>query len=369
MPDLSGIKRYNIRELEQLMVSWNEPAFRAAQLLQWVYGRGVQSYQDMTNLPNALRARLETEEPLAVPQILKKQVSADGTRKYLLRLADNAQVETVGIPDGSRLTTCFSTQAGCAMACTFCATGLNGLTRSLEPGEMVDQLAVVSQDFSLRVTNAVAMGEGEPFANYDATLAALRIMNSPNALGIGARHLTVSSCGLLRPLERFADEPEQFTLAISLHSAVQTTRNMLMPTLAGQPLKSLRAALRLYAEKTGRRPSLEFTLIAGVNDTTSEIDALVEFARDMLCHVNLIPLNGRVSGSRGNAGGSRGSTDDSRGNAPNNPAFVPSPPEHRAAIAARLQRAGIECTIRRSRGSDINGACGQLKGNGENGAT
>jgi 23S rRNA (adenine2503-C2)-methyltransferase len=340
-----GIKRYSMEGLKELMASWGEPGFRATQLLRWLYAQGAQSYQEMSNLSRALRTKLEDNEPLAVPELLERRISADKTRKYLLRLADGACVETVGIPDGERLTVCFSTQVGCAMGCTFCTTGLNGLTRSLAPGEMVDQLVLVSRDFAARVTNAVAMGEGEPFANYEATLAALRIMNAPDGLGIGARHLTVSSCGLLKPLERFAGEPEQFTLAISLHSAVQATRNTLMPALAKQPLSALRSALISYAEATGRRPSLEFTLIDGVNDTPREIDALTGFARGILCHVNLIPLNPLASTQIA----------DSR-------VASASPSKRCTAIATQLRDANIECSIRRSRGTDINSACGQLKG-------
>jgi 23S rRNA (adenine2503-C2)-methyltransferase len=325
----------------------------------------------MTDLPATLRARLEADEPLAALKSLRRQDSADGTRKYLLGLADGAQVEAVGIPGDRRLTVCFSTQVGCAMGCAFCATGAHGLVRSLAPGEMVDQLVVVSRDFGTRVTNAVAMGEGEPFANYDATLAALRIMNSPDGLGIGARHITVSSCGLLGSLRRFADEPEQFTLAISLHSAVQATRNALMPALAGQPLASLRRALAAYTERGGRRPSLEFTLIAGVNDTPNEVDALIAFARGMLCHVNLIPLNPLATtgdGAVASRGGRGGAHEGGEGRGGSGPAYTPSTPEHCAAIARQLQDAGIECSVRRSRGSDISGACGQLKGQGTAGA-
>jgi 23S rRNA (adenine2503-C2)-methyltransferase len=370
MPEVVGIKRYGISRLRNLMSSWGEPGFRATQLIQWLYARNAQSYQEMSDLPSVLRAKLESVEPLAIPELLDRQVSSDKTRKYLLRLADGSRIETVGIPDKNRLTVCFSTQVGCAMGCAFCATGMNGLTRSLGPGEMVDQLMVVSRDFATRVTNAVAMGEGEPFANYDATLDALRIMNSPDGLGIGARHLTVSSCGLLRPLGRFAAEPEQFTLAISLHSAVQTTRDALMPALAKQPLNALRTALISYAEKTGRRPSLEFTLISGVNDTPHEIDALVEFARGILCHVNLMPLNPPL-GSRATGASTADTSRDARATgATGTPratdastlGYVPSSAEHCAAIAARLRRAGIECSVRRSRGPDINSACGQLKG-------
>jgi 23S rRNA (adenine2503-C2)-methyltransferase len=206
---------------------------------------------------------------------------------------------------------------------------------------MADQLVVVARDFGKRVTNAVGMGEGEPFANYDATLAALRIMNSPNGLGIGARHLTVSTCGLLAPLERFSAEPEQFTLAVSLHSAVQGTRDALLPAQAKQPLKALRATLISYLEKTGRRPTLEVALISGINDTPAEVAALIEFARGLRCHVNLIPLNDN-GGGRANG-------------------YAPSPPERCREIVERLLGAHIESSIRRSRGLDINGACGQLR--------
>ena len=197
----------------------------------------------------------------------------------------------MGLPAGDRLTVCFSTQAGCAMGCAFCATGQSGLVRDLGPGEMVDQVRVVADDFGERVTNAVAMGQGEPFANYDATLGALRLMNSPDGLGIGARHLTVSTCGLAGAIRRFAAEPEQFTLAVSLHSARQPTRDRLMPGVKGVSLGELREALVDYAEQTGRRPSLEYALIDGVNDTDAELEALVAYCQGMLVHVNLIPIN------------------------------------------------------------------------------
>jgi 23S rRNA (adenine2503-C2)-methyltransferase len=398
LPQSLGIKRYDADGLVTLLASWDEPAYRATQLLQWLYMRSVSSYTEMTNLPATLRARLAADEPLVTPEVLRRQVSQDGTRKYLLRLADGACVEAVGIPPTTshplRLTVCFSTQVGCAMGCAFCATGTAGLTRSLAPGEMVDQVALVSRDFGARVTNAVAMGEGEPFANYEATLGALRIMNSPQGLGIGARHLTVSTCGLLEPLRRFSLEPEQFTLAISLHSAVQATRDALMPALAAAPLAALRPALASYGERTGRRPSLEFTLIAGVNDTPAEVAALIAFTRGMLGHVNLIPLNetkvaeGVRTSEQAGTGGARGDAQTKAGHettkgsradakdagkdarrafAPSPPPFAsspfaPSPPARRAEILAQLQEAGIECSLRRSRGADIASACGQLKG-------
>ena len=369
MADYIGIKRYDISGLKSLMESWHEPAFRATQLLQWLYPEGVSSYQEMTNLPKALRQKLEEREPLYCPEMLDCQISTDGTRKYLLQLADGLCVETVGIPDDSRLTVCFSTQVGCAMGCVFCATGGGGLIRSLETGEMVDQLTVVSRDMGMRVTNAVAMGEGEPFANYEATLAALRIMNSPHGLNIGARHLTISTCGLTRQIDRFSYEPEQFTLAVSLHSAVQETRDLLMPALAGFGLDDLRRSLVGYTNKTGRRLSFEITLIDGINDTVFEVDALLDFIKGLLCHVNLIPFN-RVFEARFPDVASEPEKKERHVHvsAPQRfkhagaSLFRPSSIDRVREIAAVIQKAGIECSIRRSRGSDIHGACGQLKG-------
>lgn len=223
------------------------------------------------------------------------------------------------------------------MGCAFCATGSGGLARSLAPGEMVDQVLRVSADFDKRVTNAVAMGQGEPFANYDATLGALRIMNSSDGLHIGARHLTVSTCGLLPGIRRLTSEPEQFTLAISLHSAVQETRDRLMPGVAGMSLDALRQTVVSYSRRTKRRPTFEYALIAGVNDSETELDALVEFCRGTLCHVNLIPAN-PVSGSE----------------------FGRTRPVRLPEFKRALLAAGVETSIRVERGTDIDAACGQL---------
>jgi 23S rRNA (adenine2503-C2)-methyltransferase len=224
------------------------------------------------------------------------------------------------------------------MGCSFCATGIGGFVRNLTAGEMVDQVRLVGEDFGIRVTNAVAMGQGEPFANYDATLGAVRIMNSSDGLGIGARHLTVSTCGILNGVARLSNEPEQFTLAVSLHSAVQNTRDKLMPGVKGALLPELRNTLEAYATKTGRRPSLEYAMIAGVNDTESELQALMDFASGLLVHVNLIPVN-TVAG----VGLSR------------------SGPARAREFVSRLATVGVEASIRTERGSDIEAACGQLK--------
>jgi len=320
-----------------LIAGLGEPEYRARQLTSWLYGRLAPSFDVMTDLPAWLRTRLAAEWTLTLPMATDIQRSADGTRKYLWRLADGVLVESVGIPSGSRLTVCFSTQAGCAMGCSFCATGRGGFVRDLLPGEIVWQVALVGADFGQRVTNAVAMGQGEPFNNYEATLGALRLMNAPEGLGIGARHLTVSTCGVVPGIARFAREPEQFTLAVSLHSAVQETRDRIMPGARRWPLPQLRQALIDYGDLTARRPTLEFAVIAGDNDSPREISALITFARGWMCHVNLIPVN-PVEGS----GAKRP-----------DPARV-------AEIAGVLQAAGIETSIRAERGTDIEAACGQL---------
>jgi len=336
--DPLGIKAFSAEELGDALAELGQPRYRTKQIVRWLYQQRTTSFDQMTDLPAALRETLAGRFALPYPEIIQRQVSADGTRKYLLRLADGVTVETVGLPAGDRLTVCFSTQAGCGMGCTFCATGQSGLTRSLAPGEMVDQLNVVASDFGKRVTNAVAMGQGEPFANYDSVLAALRFMNHEEGLGIGARHLTVSTCGLIPQIARFAEEPEQFTLAVSLHSAVQATRDRLMPGVKGFRLPELRAALVAYGEQTHRRPSLEYALADGVNDSEAELSALTTFCRGMLVHVNLIPVN-PVAGT----GLSRSQT------------------SRVAHFAEHLAAAGIEVSVRAERGTDIDAACGQLR--------
>jgi 23S rRNA (adenine2503-C2)-methyltransferase len=324
--------------IAQVVAGLGQATYRTRQLVRWLYGRGATRFEDMTDLPAEFRRALAGRFFIGTVETVSRQESADGTRKYLVRFPDGVSVETVGLPEGERLTVCFSVQAGCAMRCAFCATGGSGFVRDLNAGEIVRQALFVARDFGRRVTNAVAMGQGEPFANYDAVLTALRYMNADDGLGIGARHLTVSTCGLLPGISRFATEPEQFTLAISLHSAVAATRMRLMPGVRGVSLTSLRRAIADYATSTDRRPTLEYAMIAGVNDTAAELEALVAFARGMLVHVNLIPAN-PVDGSG-----------------------------LRRAAATRVQAfrdtllaVGIETSIRAERGADIDAACGQLR--------
>lgn len=333
-PDIGAL---GLEQLADAVAELGQPPFRRGQLVAWLYGRLATSFEDMSDLPAALRAELGVRYSLGHPTLAEVQHSADGTRKYLWRLSDGVLVESVGIPAGDRLTVCFSTQAGCAMGCTFCATGRGGFVRDLLPGEMVWQVALVAQDFEMRASNAVAMGQGEPFNNYDATLAALRLMNAKQGPGIGARHLTISTCGVIPGIERLAREPEQFTLAVSLHSAVQETRDRIMPGVRRWRLEDLQATLIDYTQRTGRRPTLEYAVIGGQNDSPAEVAALVAFARGWMCHVNLIPVN-PVEGT----GASR-------------------PVDARVAeIAASLAAAGVETSVRAERGTDIEAACGQL---------
>ena len=332
------IRLLTLEELQDLVKELGQPAFRAKQLNEWIHDKNVCSFDEMTNLPAALREKLSERFSFNVPVELVKQVSKDGSCKYLLQFSDGVSVETVGMPNRNKLAVCISSQAGCAMGCAFCATGLAGLSRSLTAQEMIDQVLHVARDFGERVTSVVFMGQGEPFANFDATVQALRILNDPDGLAIGARHLTVSTCGVIPGIRRFAELPEQFTLAISLHSAIQGTRNQLMPGVKKYTLLRLHEAIQLYVEKTGRRPTYEFAMIDGINDTNPEMQALVDFCAGTLCHVNLIQLN----------------------NIPDSP-FRPSPIEKVESLQRRLTMHGVETTIRNSRGSDIDAACGQLK--------
>lgn len=361
------LKTLNISDINDVVSSYGQPAFRAKQLTEWLLAKGASSYDQMSNLPGALRSSLETDYPLTPTKIADRRISKDGTRKYVIELSDGCLVETVGIPspeqksknkakgkDGSHtdkegktahLTVCFSTQVGCAMGCSFCATGQEGLTRNLSSIEMVEQIRIVQEDFGRRVTNVVSMGQGEPFQNFDSVIEALRFLNSSKGFGIGARHITISTCGIISGIEKLSRIPEQFTLAASLHSAKQELRNDIMPRCSSQTLEDLKQALVDYVDATNRRPSLEYTMISGVNDQDEDLKALVRFTKGLLCHVNLIPLN----------------------DIPESPFKPCSPKTYRRWIDVLAQN-GVEATLRNSRGSDIEGACGQLKNTFESNA-
>ena len=336
-----SITKYNISDIEKIIADLGQAKFRVKQLTEWILIKGARSYDEMTNLPKALRDTLKNTYPLKRASIIERRVSNDGTRKYVIKLADSCLVETVGMPslkDDDHLSVCFSTQVGCAMACSFCATGKEGLSRNLSSIEMVEQIRIVQEDFNTRVSNVVSMGQGEPFQNYDAVLEALRFFNAKNGFGIGARHITISTCGIIKGINRISDETEQFTLAVSLHSANQKLRDEIMPRCKSQTLVQLKKALQDYVSKTGRRPSLEYTMIAGVNDRQKDLDELIAFTDGLLCHVNLIPLN----------------------DIPSSP-FKPCSVKTYKLWIASLAQHGVETTVRNSRGSDIDGACGQLK--------
>ena len=336
-PSSLDLRSLSHEELLTLVTELGWPSFRAKQVEDWLWKHHVSSFDEMTNVPAALRKQLAERGTLGDVSEVTRQVSNDGSRKYLIEYADGTRAECVGMPTRNRLAVCVSTQAGCRMGCVFCATGMGGFSRSLTATEMFDQVTHVADDFQTRVSSVVMMGQGEPFNNYDNLLAALRMLNSPNGAGIGARHLTVSTCGIVPMIRRFAKEPEQFTLAVSLHSAVQATRNLLMPGVRKYSLGRLHEVMEEYVEKTGRRPTYEYALIGGVNDNANELDALCDFTRGTLAHVNLIQLND-LEGSK----------------------LKPSTTEKAELFVRALASVGVEATIRNSRGADIDAACGQL---------
>ena len=332
------LKQFTLNELQELLLTEGEKKFRATQIFDWLYKQHASSYDEMRNISQRTKSILAKQYPFTYPSLVHKQVSADGTRKYLLRLFDDVLVETVGIPSANnKLTVCCSSQAGCAMACAFCATGKQGLIRNLYLGEIVDQINVVADDFRQRVSNIVVMGQGEPFANYQAVIEALYILNNSRYNDIGARHITISTCGIVPNIKKLAHEGMQYTLAVSLHSAIQRTRNEIMPRVTQFPLTDLKDALEYYTQTTNRRVSLEYALIKDVNDSAEHLRALRSFCNNLLCHVNIIMLN-KIENSP----------------------FAPVSESVRRLWLQELENHNIPATARRSRGADIDGACGQL---------
>lgn len=337
MNDIYGL---SLPALEAHLQRWGEPRFRARQIWDWLYERRVDTFEAMTNLPQALRERLASEFRLGVLALEAEEESIDGTLKRLYRLDDGQLIETVLMEyDDARRTACISTQAGCAMGCIFCATGQMGFARHLTADEIFEQAFFFARDLEAlgeRLSNVVLMGMGEPFHNYEASIAAVRRIRRD--LGIGARHITVSTVGLVPMIRRFADEGLQVKLAVSLHAATDAEREALLPVNRRWPLAELMNACRAYVEKTGRRITFEWTLIHGENDTPEQAHALGRLLRGLKCHVNVIPLNP--------TGGYHGG---------------PSAAGRVDAFVATLADYGISATVRVRRGIDINAGCGQLK--------
>jgi 23S rRNA (adenine2503-C2)-methyltransferase len=339
MIDLYALSR---EELTALLADWGEPKFRANQLWEWLYDKRAASFEAMTSLPKGLRTRLEAETHLGRLQLVAEQVSKDGTVKRLFRLRDGQLIESVLMEyDDDRRTACISTQAGCAMGCVFCATGQMGFARHLRGDEIFEQAMWFARDLEgrgERLSNIVLMGMGEPFHNYEASLKAIHLLM--DKLGIGARHITVSTVGLVPQIRRFADEGLQVKLAVSLHAATDEERTLLLPVNQRYPLKDLLEACQYYVEKTGRRMTFEWALIAGENDTTDQAFKLGMLLRGLHCHVNLIPLNPTVG-----YGGE------------------PSKAPAIQAFIDILAGYHIPATVRIRRGIDIDAGCGQLKSN------
>lgn len=331
-----------LNELEELMKELGQPKFRASQVFGWLYkeaGKCATDFDDMKNVPAALRQSLSEISIIGLPKILKVQESKmDGTRKYLFGMADGNAVESVFMRYKFGNSICVSSQVGCRMGCSFCASTLDGLNRNLTAGEIAGQILSVERDTGKRISHVVVMGTGEPFDNYDNLSAFIKIINEPNGLNIGMRNITVSTCGIVPMIERFGEDFPQVNLAISLHASDDRQRSSLMPVNRKYPISDLLTACRHYTERTSRRVTFEYTLVKDVNDSEKDAGKLAGVLRGMLCHVNLIPLNTvreREFETTGKAAAQR--------------------------FRERLESRGIPATIRRELGDDIDAACGQLR--------
>ena len=335
-PDLLDLEPDQaISSISEWMSARGEPSYRATQVFGRLWQRPVRSFDEMTELPIALRQELAKDFRITSLELSTRQKSSDGTEKFLFRMGDNQLIETVAIPDGDRLTFCISSQAGCALQCAFCATGAMGFQRNLRAAEIAGQVRELRMlNPPLIPTNIVFMGMGEPLMNWKAVGPTLTLLNDPQALGIGARHITISTVGILPGIQALAARPEQFRLAISIHAPSDELRRSLMPVNTKYPLADVIAAARSF----DRRVTFEYVMLGGVNDDAEQAEMLADLARECKAFVNLIPLH---------PGGSMG--------------FTSSTPEVIAAFARALRSRGVETAIRRSRGLDISAACGQLR--------
>lgn len=335
---MKNIKDYNLEELKKELQSMDEKTFRAEQIFKWLYQEKVRSFDEMTNLSLNLRNKLKQNYTICNYNILKKQESKDGTIKYLFDVLDGNAIETVLMSYHHGYSICVSSQIGCKMGCKFCAsTGINFI-RSLTSGEIVEQIIAVEQDQNIRISNVVFMGIGEPLDNYDNVVNAIHIINNPKGLNIGARHISVSTSGLVPKIYQLADENIQCTLSISLHATNNEKRSGMMPVNNAYPIEELIQACKDYIAKTNRRISFEYALAKDSNDNLDDAKELVKLLKGMLCHVNLIPINKIENGQ-----------------------YSKSTNENIMKFRDYLNDHGIVATIRRELGSDIDAACGQLR--------
>lgn len=339
MDKMIDLKSLTIEQMQDFVKSLGEKPFRAKQIFKWVY-RGVE-IADMTDLSKSFREKLEKNAYIGNIQTEEVQISKkDGTRKYLFKLCDGNFIESVFMRYHHGNTICVSSQAGCAMGCRFCASTIDGLERSLTPSEIIDQIMKVEKDTGEKISNIVMMGIGEPLANFDNVIAFLKNVNSEDGLNIGYRHISLSTCGLADKIRDLADINIPITLSVSLHSPFNEKRSMLMPINKKYNLTTLIDAMRYYQSKTGRRISIEYAMIEGENDTKECANELLRLFSGMLCHINLIPVN-KVTERN----------------------FKKSSQDKIEAFKNRLCRMGLTTTVRRSLGSDIDAACGQLRKN------
>ncbi len=335
---MKNIKDYDLNELKQELTNIGEKPFRAEQIFKWLYVEKVHSFDEMTNLSLELREKLKQNYDICNFTIVKKLESKDGTKKYLFGLSDGNAIESVLMQYHFGKTVCVSSQIGCKMGCKFCASTGIAFIRSLTSGEIVEQIIAIEQDIGEKISNVVFMGIGEPFDNYDNVMNAVKILNNQKGLNIGARHISISTSGIVPKIYQFADENVQCTLSISLHSANNETRSSMMPVNNAYNIQELIKACKYYISKTNKRISFEYALAKDNNDNQKAADELVALLHGMLCHVNLIPINKIENGK-----------------------YIKSSNENIIKFRDYLNSKGITATIRRELGSDIEAACGQLR--------
>lgn len=339
--DKTSIYSLRLEELQQWLKDNNEKPFRAGQIFDWLYKKRITSFDEMSNLSKGLRDKLGENFVLTTLKTIIQQTSSDGTIKFLFELKDGVSIETVLMRHDYGNSVCVTTQVGCRIGCTFCASTLGGLKRNLEAGEIVAQVVKVQQaldETEERVSSIVIMGIGEPFDNYDNMLSFLKICNSEQGLNIGARHITVSTSGIIPKIYQFADENMQINFAISLHAPNTEIRSRLMPINRAYKLPDLMDAVRYYIDKTGRRVSFEYGLFGGVNDRVEHAEELARLIKGIKCHVNLIPVNYVPERD-----------------------YVRTPRHQIFEFEKTLKKHGVNVTIRREHGHDIDAACGQLR--------